>query len=86
MEYLIRFAQAHETFRQPEIEALAALAGIEVKFVIYDHYVGVLLFEFFAILFFYDDLFFFSPHYLSCLFCPKNCLSCGNSSVLPAAF
>lgn len=51
MEYLIRFAQAHETFRQPEIEALAALAGIEVEFVVYDHYVGVLLFEFFTILF-----------------------------------
>lgn len=47
MEYLIRFAQAHETFRQPEIEALAALAGIEVEFVIYDYYVGALLFEFF---------------------------------------
>lgn len=51
MEYLIRFAQAHETFRQPEIEALAALAGIEVEFVIYDHYVGALLFEFFTLLF-----------------------------------
>lgn len=40
MEYLVRFAQAHETFRRPEIEALASLAGIEVEFLRYDKYVG----------------------------------------------
>lgn len=39
MEYLIRFAQAHETFRRPEIEALAKLAGIDVEFLFYDKYV-----------------------------------------------
>ncbi|KAL1988250.1 hypothetical protein VTN96DRAFT_225 [Rasamsonia emersonii] len=38
MEYLIRFAQAHETFRRPEIEALAKLAGIDVEFVFYNKY------------------------------------------------
>ena len=36
MEYLIRFAQAHESFRQPEIQALADLAGVEVEFLYYD--------------------------------------------------
>ncbi|GAD99370.1 RNA methylase family protein [Paecilomyces variotii No. 5] len=36
MEYLIRFAQAHETFRRPEIQALATLAGVDVEFVSYD--------------------------------------------------
>lgn len=39
MEYLIRFAQAHETFRRPEIQALATLAGINVEFLFYDQYV-----------------------------------------------
>ncbi|KAI9673810.1 MAG: hypothetical protein M1829_003928 [Trizodia sp. TS-e1964] len=32
MEYLIRLAQAHETFRKPEILALAALHSIDVEF------------------------------------------------------
>ncbi|KAI5303592.1 hypothetical protein KEM56_007388 [Ascosphaera pollenicola] len=36
MEYLIRLAQVHETFRKPELEALAALHGIDVQFVFYD--------------------------------------------------
>lgn len=40
MEYLVRFAQAHETFRRPEIEALASLADIKVEFLRYDKYVG----------------------------------------------
>ncbi|KAK2764856.1 hypothetical protein FQN53_006938 [Emmonsiellopsis sp. PD_33] len=35
MEYLIRFAQAHESFRKPEIEALATLAGANVEFLVY---------------------------------------------------
>lgn len=39
MEYLIRFAQVHETFRRPEIEALATLAGVDIEFVHYDPYV-----------------------------------------------
>lgn len=35
MEYLIRFAQAHESFRRPEIEALSRLAGVECEIVSY---------------------------------------------------
>lgn len=36
MEYLIRFAQAHESFRQSEIQALADLAGVKLEFLHYD--------------------------------------------------
>lgn len=32
MKYLIRFLQVHETFRRPEIEALATLANARVEF------------------------------------------------------
>lgn len=32
MEYLIRFIQVHETFRKPEVEALATLANIRLEF------------------------------------------------------
>ena len=39
MEYLVRFAQTHETFRRPEIEALASLVGVDVEFLFYDQYV-----------------------------------------------
>lgn len=39
MEYLIRFAQTHESFRRPEIEALASLQGIDIEFLFYDRYV-----------------------------------------------
>jgi len=35
MEYLIRFVQIHESFRKPEIEALAALANVNVEFLSY---------------------------------------------------
>ncbi|KAL9120153.1 MAG: hypothetical protein Q9187_003295, partial [Circinaria calcarea] len=35
MEYLIRLIQIHETFRKPEIEALAILANVDVEFVAY---------------------------------------------------
>ncbi|KAK4200355.1 putative tRNA guanosine-2'-O-methyltransferase TRM11 [Triangularia verruculosa] len=35
MEYLIRFSQSHETFRLPEIQALAVLEGIEMEVVSY---------------------------------------------------
>lgn len=35
MEYLIRFVQVHETFRKPEVEALAALANFRVEFLDY---------------------------------------------------
>ena len=35
MEYLIRFAQSHESFRRSEIEALSRLAGLECEIVSY---------------------------------------------------
>jgi tRNA (guanine10-N2)-methyltransferase len=35
MDYLIRFAQTHETFRKPEIQALAELASINIEFLSY---------------------------------------------------
>ncbi|KAF8468912.1 S-adenosyl-L-methionine-dependent methyltransferase [Kalaharituber pfeilii] len=35
IEILIHFAQAHETFRKPEIEALAELGGFQVQFTDY---------------------------------------------------
>lgn len=35
MEYLVRLAHVHETFRKPELEALAVLAGIEIEFISY---------------------------------------------------
>lgn len=35
MDYLIRFAQVHENFRQAEIEALTSLAGTKVEIVSY---------------------------------------------------
>jgi tRNA (guanine10-N2)-methyltransferase len=44
MEYLIRFAQVHESFRRPEIQALAALAGIDLEIISYNEFVGVLTF------------------------------------------
>ncbi|KAF9887812.1 hypothetical protein FE257_009618 [Aspergillus nanangensis] len=38
MEYLIRFAQTHETFRRPELEALASLQGIDLEILFYDRF------------------------------------------------
>lgn len=35
MEYLIRLIQIHETFRKPELEALAEIANIKMEFVFY---------------------------------------------------
>lgn len=35
IEYLIRFSQSHETFRLPEIEALAIVEGIDLKVISY---------------------------------------------------
>ncbi|KAL6921648.1 hypothetical protein FSST1_005674 [Fusarium sambucinum] len=35
MEFLIKFAQAHETFRVPEIEALALIEGLEMEIIDY---------------------------------------------------
>ena len=39
IDYLVRFVQAHETFRKPELEALAALAEIHLEFLFYSKYV-----------------------------------------------
>lgn len=36
MEYLVRMAQIHETFRVPELRALARIEGIEMEVVEYD--------------------------------------------------
>ncbi|KAL4959664.1 uncharacterized protein BDV14DRAFT_193615 [Aspergillus stella-maris] len=36
MEYIIRFAQTHETFRQPELQALASLHKIDLEVISYD--------------------------------------------------
>lgn len=35
MEYLLRFIQTHETFRLPEIQALADLEGIPMEVISY---------------------------------------------------
>ncbi|KAH9988645.1 tRNA guanosine-2'-O-methyltransferase TRM11 [Xylariaceae sp. FL0662B] len=35
MEYLIRFTQSHESFRLPEIQALAIVEGIDLKVIFY---------------------------------------------------
>lgn len=45
MEFLIRFVQIHESFRRPEIEALAALIGIDVEFLVYNECVCLAIVE-----------------------------------------
>lgn len=35
MDYLIRFSQSHETFRLPEMQALALIEGIDLKVISY---------------------------------------------------
>ena len=35
MEYLVRMAQIHETFRVPELRALATIEGIDMEIVEY---------------------------------------------------
>lgn len=35
-DYLVRFAQAHESFRKVELQALADIAGIPIQFIKYD--------------------------------------------------
>ena len=39
MDYLVRFAQLHETFRRPELQACATLAGVDIEFITYNEYV-----------------------------------------------
>ena len=43
-QYLVRFAQAHESFRKVELQALADVAGIALQFVKYEEDVSALLF------------------------------------------
>ena len=40
IDYFIRFVQVHETFRRPEIEALALLANINIEFLRYSESVS----------------------------------------------
>jgi tRNA G10 N-methylase Trm11 len=37
MDFLIRFVQVHEQFRQAEIEALGTIAGVLVEVISYSH-------------------------------------------------
>lgn len=40
MEYLIRFVHVHESFRRPELEALAELTGVQLEDLRYQSNVG----------------------------------------------
>lgn len=40
MDYLIRFVQMHETFRKPEIDALAQINNISIEWLSYTEEVG----------------------------------------------
>ena len=40
MNFFIRFVQIHETFREPEIQALATLANINVEFLVHSEEVN----------------------------------------------
>lgn len=42
MEYLIRFIQMHENFRQAETEAIAELYGLKIEWVYHSEDVGAL--------------------------------------------
>jgi len=44
MDYLVRFAHVHETFRKPELESLAALADVKLNVIHYSTTVGHLCF------------------------------------------
>jgi len=46
--YLVRFAQVHESFRKVELQALADIADVPLKFVKYDEDVRVLIFDVFS--------------------------------------
>lgn len=36
MEYLVRFAQCHESFRLPELHALASLTNVDLEVLTYE--------------------------------------------------
>lgn len=40
MDFIIKFAQAHETFRIPEIEALAVVENVPLEIIQYDEQVS----------------------------------------------
>lgn len=40
MEYVIRLAQRHETFRVPELQAVATLIGVDLEILSYSDFVG----------------------------------------------
>lgn len=40
-DYLVRFVQMHESFRQAELQALADVAEVPIEFVKYDDEVGL---------------------------------------------
>jgi tRNA G10 N-methylase Trm11 len=48
--YLIRLAQAHESFRKVELLALAELAGVELEFIKYEENVGNSVCQFMIVL------------------------------------
>lgn len=39
MEYMIRLAQCHETFRVPELQSVATVVGVDLEIVSYDEFV-----------------------------------------------
>lgn len=47
MEFLVRFSQAHESFRLPELQALADLEGIDMKVVEYSLDVSLQTYQFY---------------------------------------
>lgn len=60
MEFLVRFVQMHESFRKPELEALAILANVDMEIVEYSEYVG----------------FIFTFGVMLCRFFPFSCILC----------
>lgn len=66
MEYLIRFAQVHETFRLPELQAVATLAGVDYEIIRYGKYVCQPCFVHLQFLQYFDKFVaggVFFPHY-----------------------
>ena len=45
MEYMIRLAQCHESFRVPELQAVATLIGVDLEILSYDEYVCAYLLD-----------------------------------------
>jgi tRNA G10 N-methylase Trm11 len=43
MQYMIRLAQCHESFRVPELQAVATAIGVDLEIVSYDDYVCAFL-------------------------------------------